>query len=212
VTPDLVSKQTSDVAGFNKEVFYKDSFWFKIKNHYDTLINLSAIEKGSDSFELRFWIDQQITDGDHVFIVKYQNNKCEIYNYFFNEYEDEDLQLKNFNNFSYNIGKNPFFICHKISVDEIDLKNLFENTGIESLPTQSSLKNYRGCCLDGTVYFIEIATKNSYKFCVYENPSCCKDNLDKNQQFLNFISSFEKLLPKEEFCWPRCILKSPQTN
>jgi len=32
-------------------------------------------------------------------------------------------------------------------------------------------------------------------------------NIEKNQQFLNFLRSFEEKLPEGETCWPLCIRK-----
>jgi hypothetical protein len=114
--------------------------------------------------------------------------------------------------FHYNIGEKPFFLCHSIDSFPANFERLSSKTGIDTLPTQSSLTGYRGCCEDGTVYFFEIATKNSYKFCVYENPDCCKDNIEKNQQFIDFLRLFETKLPDGEMCWPLCIIRKSEKN
>ena len=180
------SKKNS-LTNFTQEIFPKDSFWSKIKKRYDSFLNLASIEKGVDSFEFRFWIDPQLTNGDHVFCVKYQNNKWVFLNYYFDEHGDKSFELKDFNLVHYNIGEKPFFLCRSINPFAINFESFLSKAGVDTLPTQSSLKDYHGCCFDGTVYFFEIATKNSYKFCVYENPDCCKDNIEKNQQFLNFF-------------------------
>ena len=95
-------------------------------------------------------------------------------------------------------------MSRSFNIDIKDFLSVVKKFDLKKFPTQGSLPGYTSCCLDGVVYYYELATKNDYKFCVYENPDCCKEKNKENIVFLKFIQEFEKLLPTLENCWPEC--------
>jgi hypothetical protein len=200
-------------VAFQKNIYPADSFWLNIKKTYDSLLVLAPIENGVDSFEFRFWGDPQLYYGNNVFIVKYENDKWSYRKYFFiGDMEDtaskkffsKQLKTKIEGNF---LALNHEFVMRTGQEDILSLVSKFR---LDRFPTQASLKDYHGCCLDGVVYFYEVATKNSYKFCVYENPACCEEKEEMNRVFINFYNSFMSALDKEEICWPLCSIKTSQ--
>jgi hypothetical protein len=195
-------------TSFTKYLFPEDSFWYNIKRDYDTLIKFENIEKGVDSIEFRFWVDPQLLYGNNVFVFKYVNNKWISENIFFIE-KIEDTSTKKFfsERLDMNIPGNYLVKRHTIDLSYGNkLPEILHTYNLKNFPTQSSIEGYKGCCLDGIVYFYEIATKKSYRFGVYENPDCCKEKLAESKIFVDFISEFKGSLPNLEYCWPMCRL------
>jgi len=188
----------SENISFSKYLFPKDSSWYDIKKIYETTLKLETLENGADSIEFRFWIDQQLLPEKNVFVFKYKNNNWIGENIFFKPGFDQDG----------NSYVNTYIKKHLINLEQnFHLMDILKNYNFFKFPTQRSLNDDAGgCCLDGVVYFYELATKNSYRLCVYSNPQCCEE-IKENKAFADFIDEFLSSLPKNESCWPNCSTK-----
>jgi hypothetical protein len=189
-----------------KDIYPKDSFWLNIKLRCDSSMGLKSLESGVDSFELRFWVDNQMFYGDNVFRIAYENGKWVNQNYFFIDNLGDTSVIHPISNVT--VAGNSFFDSSRpFLVDAGKVERIIKQFKLESFPTQTSLPEYKGCCFDGTVYYLELATRHSYRFIVYENPDCCKEKSLQNKRFKDFIEQFYALLPELERCWPLCWKK-----
>lgn len=190
---------------FKTYVHHQDSFWLNIKEKYEALNHLAPIEHGVDSFEFRLWVDHQLTYGDDLFLVRSREGKWAKEHFFFTD-NLSDTSIRNvFSRWSHrSVQTDTLSLSRPMEIGLDKLLDVLRKYHLDSFPTQASLPGYTGCCLDGTVYYYEIATRNAYRFGVYENPQCCKDKDFHNEVFLNFLDSWNAMMSNRELCWPRC--------
>jgi hypothetical protein len=147
---DLNGQQSQNNKNYNKETFHsnvykEDSFWLKIKMSYDSLLSLSHLDKGVDSFEIRLWTDSQIILGDNLVDIKYENGKWLNKKYFFVSQSDVDLK-KILTTYHLNYEGSPY-ASKNFAVDKwiSEFQHLLKDFDLENFPTQASLKDYHGC-------------------------------------------------------------------
>jgi len=198
-------------VSFTKYLSLEDSSSHKIKKTFDSILKIPTLEKGVDSLEFRLWVVDQLSLGSNLFILKYQNNNWVGENIFFIEGHDSEGKERHIFNKKkgIKIDGNAYIKRHFISLEKtFPLIQILEKYNLLNFPTQRSLDEYKGgCCLDGVVYYYEIATKNSYRFCVYNNPQCCQQ-VKENKVIVEFINELQSSLPKNEYCWPNCSTKT----
>lgn len=146
-------------------------------------LNLYDLEKGTDSFELRFWGEPALFTKNELFILKGKANRWQLYYY--------------------------TFYCHNILSDTVMIDSMHAKTIIpfgnnwskyinslclDSLwhtPSQCELKNKVGV-FDGWSCTIEMADRKRFKLIHYDNPDA--DSVEKNNRFImSFIHNFCKL-------------------
>jgi hypothetical protein len=127
-------------------------------------LNLPAIHKGVDSFELRFWHGISIANPKSVTILKYveSNWHLSITNYFVGYFEGQTMNYIKLDSAITRLFPVPINMTRFLdSLNSFDLKRF---------PDQFTLKEYDESVADGSVYAIELSTHSFYKAIWYNNP------------------------------------------
>jgi len=151
-----------------------------------SLLNLSTIYNGVDSFELRIWVSNIIIP-KHLTIFRYDKDKWVNYEYWYypkNEMID-----------SVHIYNKP------IPKDIGKIVTFLNKKEILELPSQSAIPNFQDNTADGQTCTIEIATKHFYKALEYH----CPERFTNETNNVKFMSIINYLNPHFKFYVPWCL-------
>ena len=147
-------------------------------------MNLSRIDNGVDSFELRLWFNAVMTDLRTVTILKYTNSTWSL-----NETQYWYRLLNDWGKHSeFNIDSSVTkrLLPQLTFLQSIDSIKTFR---LDTIITQYSIPNFRNNVADGIFYTIEISTKDYYRRISYSNPKYYSDPYDKQiSRFLDFMN------------------------
>ena len=173
-------KNSNLKSGFNSII--SDTANFKWTQNKTTILNLSQINKGVDSFELRLWCSMAITDLKFVTILKFSNSNWQLTETRYwidniNRYPNDDLMILD-SSFTKKLVPRISF------ADIIDSINYF---CLGVIPTQNKISGFIDRTADGISYTLEVASKNCYKILSYNNP---KYYMDDNHKRINSVLKF----------------------
>ena len=171
------------------------------------VLGLNDISKGVDSFELRFGYNQILFIGKGFFVIKYENGKWHGQHYYYEQKDDINNSKEDLNYSSKLTDLRDTFTIQKPFTPLVAWDKLVDNinqSGILNIPSQIDIKGYKNEWNDGTAFWLEFATKKSFKFISYENPEQYK-KFKESKIVTNFLKMFFKNLKPQERCWPRCI-------
>jgi hypothetical protein len=152
---------------------------FDYNKYRASMLNLSSLDKGVDSFEIRIWVSSMTIPGNLV-ILKFDQNQWVAYKYLYYAKDDAIDSM-----FTYKI-----LVPSKIDtvISYINKEKILE------LPSQSEIPNFNDRIADGQTCNIEIAGKNFYKSLTYHCPEhyAHEPNNVKFMHLVNFLDSFFK--------------------
>jgi hypothetical protein len=162
-------------------------------NNLSSELNLSQLDKGVDSFELRIWNDGIFIEND-LYILKYGKSGMMATNIRYGTRYPKPNE-KVFDTISPDITsliidsfktKRIFSIANsKLILDTI--KSFY----LDTIPSQNQIPNFSDNIADGFSFTIELATKNSYKILYYHCPEYYSSkgeiNSKKIEKFLLFF-------------------------
>jgi hypothetical protein len=134
-------------------------------------LNLSPINNGVDSFELRIWHGKSIVTPKILVILKYQDSAWKLTNtdYWFSYQLTNGSPEKIILDSSFTKSLTvPSNISHIID-------SLYQYS-LDTFPSQNEIPNFQDKVADGLFYQIEVATSKSYKVIEYNNPNRYIDN------------------------------------
>ncbi|MGZ5245033.1 MAG: hypothetical protein ACXWD4_14015, partial [Bacteroidia bacterium] len=139
-------------------------------------LNLPDLEHSNDSLEIRIWIKEGPVNSRQLNIIKKIDNKDEFFWYWF--YDNYEKPIK-YHRDIVNIRIDSFE-CHKFHSDST---NYFIDSllflGIENLPNQDEIPDFKNLVGDGTSFTFEIKTNNGYRFFEYHCPDYYNDKYNK---------------------------------
>jgi hypothetical protein len=147
-------------------------------------INLSHIDKGVDSFELRLWCDAAMTNISIVTILKYTDSTWRLNQ---TRYWTKAIgKLGESRRFSFDSSET------KKVIPDLAFEQIFDSLQcfrLDTLPTQLDIPNFRDKVADGMTYIIEVSTKKYYRQLSYSNPFYYDDPYNKQaSNFLKFMA------------------------
>ncbi len=144
-----------------------------------SLLNLSTIDKGVDSFELRIWVTSMMIP-KQLTILKFGQNKWVSYEY---RYYPNDYLIDSMTVYNMPIPK---------EIDEIVVH--LKQKEILDLPSQIAIPNFEDRIADGQTCSIEISTNKFYKALQYHCPEHFSDELNniKFMELINFLNRYFK--------------------
>jgi hypothetical protein len=147
-----------------------------------SLLNLSPIIEGVDSFELRVWYGLVIVAPQDVLILRYKNSSWQLTrtNYWVNYTENGQRIVDSFNTTKL-----------KTSLPFDNIADSLKSFGLDTFTTQYKIPGFRDHTADGVEYTIEFSTANLYNVIRYHNPRSFKDPYDR--KMVNIINYLEKI-------------------
>lgn len=150
---------------FIKEIPYhkngKISVLYTYINDFLKKTNLSSIEKGFDSLQIRFWVIREFENNNQLIEIKYKKSdwsaRLYSFTYHFGEATTEITSVS-----KKKWTKEPSSGWNSFIKKIFDLKIL-------ELPDCDKIPNYNSPT-DGDFIIVEIATENSYRFYSYNTP------------------------------------------
>ena len=160
-----------------------DSLNYKQAKINTTLLNLSDIDKGSDSIEIRLWSILAMTDLRFLTDLKYSDSTWGLTETTFWDAFSSDNSNAKLTELDSSVTKRkrPSIDFEKI----IDSINYFQ---IQTLPSQHEIPNFVNRAADGVSYTLEISTKDYYKIVSYDNPNVYNDS--SHRKFLKLLKFF----------------------
>jgi hypothetical protein len=162
---------TSMIGGKNWE--------YKMSIDFCNQLNLNTLDKGVDSFEIRWWFPGYFSSNT-IFDFRYCNSNG---------------WLANKTTFFYGQNKKTGDQSNKYKIDSSKTENLHPIMDMERIyytikafdifhvPSQTNIPNFKDNINDGTYLVIEIATKDYYKIISYHCPDAYR-NEPNNQKIL----------------------------
>lgn len=152
------------------------------------MLNLPAIDKGVDSFELRIWVSTMWVP-EILTLIKFTKNGWVTYQYL---YTPNDSVLDSMS------------VYYKETPKEIDkIVTFLTRNDILELPSQVAIRNFHDNIGDGQTCTIEIATKHYYKVLKYH----CPEHFSNEPNNIKFMSIVNYLNPYFNFYTPWCGVK-----
>ena len=149
------------------------------------MLNLSPIDKGVDSFELRIWVTSMMIPA-HRTILKFDQDKWAAYDYWY--YPNDKLV-------------DSMTVYNKPAPNEIEkLVSFLEKKEVLELPSQFAIPNFQDNIADGQSCTIEISTKHFYKALQYR----CPEHYSGEPNNVKFMSIITFLNPYFKFYIPWC--------
>jgi hypothetical protein len=136
-------------------------------------LNLTPIDNGVDSFELRIWVGSMFVEHDLI-ILKYSDTSWLTQKIRYYKSEDGVSHFKN----------------EKLIKPAITLPLLIDSLGqmqLDKLISQEEIPNFVDNVADGVTYNLEVATKGSYKLLTYHCPEHFAKTEINNKKFLNLL-------------------------
>ena len=135
--------------------------FYRLSKNVSYQLNLDSLELGFDSLQIRLWLDCSVKSYKRLFVLSNSNNNWSGVEYEYAsewiEKADSERLLSQTNQIiTPELGWNKFMD----SLNRLDIYNL---------PDMYSVKGMVPLALDGDYYFLEIANKEKYKFCIYSN-------------------------------------------
>jgi hypothetical protein len=146
------------VIKFKKDIPDSMEYSYNIHKMEVQNLNLTNIENGTDSLEIRIWYRNELFIGvDYILIVSIKQNHTNgfIYRYWRKDFGLIDsFKVKNV------LPKSSWYNFFK----KIEKERIYE------LPSADKIPNFKYRHTDGYSWFIEIAMKSSYSEYSYSNP------------------------------------------
>ncbi len=169
------------------------------------ILNLSSLNKGVDSLEIRIWPWEAFDHFVSCFVFKADNEGWRGYHYFSNTIIQNDPATGMKLSFRDKYGLGDSVLLVKQITPSCGWKKFSDSLAffkIYQLPTQSLIKDfkYHGI-LDGDGLSFEIATDTSYRSITYSNPRYY------DYEECNMVQSFWDMMQRQlgnDYCWPRC--------
>jgi len=156
-------------------------------------LNLSKIDNGVDSFEMRIWIAGIFTE-QNLYIIKINSSglsSCQIRYYDRSPYQGEKkLDPKIPDIFMMVVDS---FVSNRVEyrIDPSKFLDSINEMGLVNIPSQEEIPGFTDNVADGTFVTFEIATNKYYKRLRYHCPAYYAKKGDLNSQkvinLLNFI-------------------------
>lgn len=170
------------------------------------LFNLPALSGGVDSLEIRIWPMDVFDLRRQIFIFKIDTAGWHGYHYFSYTLPviDQDGKTMIFSD-NKKVGDSVFLVKEIFPVcgweKFSDSVNFFS---IKTLPTQSLIKDFKyNPIRDGGGISIEIATRKSYRFILYDNPGVY--SYEECKKIIGFKKMLERQLGSD-YSWPTQLL------
>jgi hypothetical protein len=136
---------------------------YKKTEHLSSLLHLDDLKYGFDSLQIRFWYFYPFQAESRLILLKYKKEGWEGRQYYFTSTSDSLLS---------NIrGVSQRKLIPKSGYPK--LWDKLHSLHIETIPNSEDVGVLGGA--DGTLYAIEYATKNSYRYIDYPNPAEYKE-------------------------------------
>lgn len=158
------------------KVYVEDTFMLARKKAFAetaSQLNLTPIDKGVDSFEIRIWVSSIFIEKD-LLVLKYSDNTWQHQKIRFYRRPDDVVYSKQ----------------EKIKRPEISLELLVDSIRriqFDKLLPQNEIPGFVDNVADGVWYSVEIATKGSYKQLTYHCPERFAKTEINNKKFLDLI-------------------------
>jgi hypothetical protein len=154
--------------------FISDSLTFERHQNLTNALNLSQINQGVDSFELRLWSSLAPTDLAILTILKFIDSawhltETQYWISYTNKYPAPDLFILD----SSTTKKQGHKVEFSALIDSIESFNL------QNIPDQNKIPDFRDGTADGMYYTLEVATKTKYKIFSYHNPARYQDSTNR---------------------------------
>lgn len=140
-------------------------------------LNLTSIDKGVDSFEMRIWVGSMFVEHDLI-ILKYADTSWLTQKIRYYESEDGVTHFKN--------KKIKPTISLPLLIDSL------KQIQLDKLISQEQIPNFVDNVADGVTYHLEIATKGSYKLLTYHCPEHFAKTEINNKKFLDLVLLVDK--------------------
>jgi hypothetical protein len=143
-----------------------------------TKLNLTPIDKGVDSFEMRIWVGSMFVEHDLI-ILKYSDTSWQTQKVRYYKSEDGVMHFKN----------------EKIVKPTLSLPSLIDSLKqirFDKFISQEEIPNFIDNVADGVTYNLEIATKGNYKLLTYHCPEHFAKTELNNKKFLDFVLLVDK--------------------
>ena len=150
-----------------------------------SMLSLSPIEKGVDSFELRIWVTNMMIP-KRLIVLKFDNYKWVAYKYLY--YPNE----KFIDSMTVNCISTPNEVYKIVS--------FLTQKEILNLPSQIAIPNFQDNINDGQTCTIEISTKKFYKELEYH----CPEHFTKEPNNIKFMGVINYLNQYFKFYNPWC--------
>ncbi|XVJ67170.1 MAG: hypothetical protein HEQ40_13755 [Lacibacter sp.] len=141
-------------------------------------LNLTPIDKGVDSFEIRIWVGSMFVEHDLI-ILKYLDTSWLTQKIRYYKSEDGVTHFKN----------------EKILKPTISLTSLIDSlkqVQLDKLISQEEIPNFTDNVADGVTYNLEFATKGTYKLLTYHCPEHFAKTEINNKKFLDLVLLIDK--------------------
>jgi hypothetical protein len=154
-----------------------------------TKLNLTPIDKGVDSFEMRIWVGNMFVEHDLI-ILKYLDTSWLTQKIRYYQSEDGVTHFKN----------------EKVSKPSISLQLLIDSlkeVQLDKLISQEEIPNFIDNVADGVTYHLEVATKENYNLLTYHCPEYFAKAEVNNRKFLDLVLLLDKYF---HFWTPICSI------
>jgi hypothetical protein len=141
--------------------------YYRLKRQREKRLLLDGLETGYDSLEIRIWFEYALYYKKDLVVIKRTDGKWTAFHYEITLDFNPDKETDSIK------SKTSRHVTPKCGWDEFTDK-LF-SLKIMTLPNMDDIKEIVNRMDDGVDYFIEIATKNQYRFYVYSNPEEFED-------------------------------------
>lgn len=148
-------------------------------------LNLSLLENGVDSFEMRLYINRSFDVITELFLIKATKDSLIKSHYYYKPM----LRISPDGTMGYNKPNFSLMSTFNFKDSDTSFLSLLNDTKIDTLPTEGLTKNLQGGCTDGETYFVEMANKKSYRAILYSTPHCYNTSVDHNK-FEMFLQKF----------------------
>jgi hypothetical protein len=181
----------------------KNEILYRNVNNLNSELNLSQLDKGVDSFELRIWNDGIFTE-NNLYILKYGKSGMIATNIKYqtrypkpNEkvYDTTSPDITSLIIDSF-ITKRIFSVVNSNLI--LDTIKSFQ---LDTIPSQNQIPNFSDNIVDGFSFTIELATKHSYSILHYHCPEyyASKGEIN-NKKIEKFLLFFQRTF-KTSFFW-----------
>ena len=190
----LLSCNLTETANNSKttKVSTVDSFKLARQNAFSDQalkLNLTTIDKGVDSFEIRIWVSSMFIEHDLV-ILKYSDTSWMT---------QKIRYYKSANGVTHFKNEGPT----KPNITLPSLIDSLRQAQLDKIKSQEEIPNFVDNIADGVTYDLEISTKGSYKLLTYHCPEHFAKAEINNKKFLDLILLMDKYF---HFWTPICSI------
>jgi hypothetical protein len=163
-----------------------DTFFRGLHSSETLALNLSQIDEGVDSFELRVWHGISIVRPKYLIILKYKDSRWIL---------NETTYWVSYN---WKNGSPESAILDSLKTKSLPIQPSISkiaesiiNFRLDTFPSQSEIPGFVNNVADGFFYDIELATSKYYKYIIYHNPNRYNDPYDR--KITTFLSSLSEI-------------------